>query len=473
MQYEIYIPTIDKFLLEWKNDRHRKPLLLRGARQVGKSSTIRNLGKSFRYFIEINLEKRPDTIQIFQNISDVHEIAQRLSLIAEVPLIDGETLLFIDEIQFSPDAIRMLRYFKEDYPQLHVIAAGSLLEFALANLSSFGVGRITSLFMYPMSFREFLIASGKNAWVNAIEKAGPDKPIFDALHNSLVESLRTFLLIGGMPASVAVWLDDHSYLKCAEIQEDIQQTYFDDFSKYSQKANPELLRATLQSVIVQNGSKFVYSRGLEAYKISEVKEALSMLCRAGLIHEVSMTSANGLPLGADTNPKFKKFLFLDTGLMLRIQGLDVSVGQVNEEFILTSSATDFVNKGSIAEMFVGLEFIKNGNPRIRENLYYWENLSRGASAEVDFITAVNMSIIPVEVKAGVSGKMKSLRYFMEKKSFHSAIRTSLENFGILRFRSAKGQPDTAVEDEYFINIIPLYGIYNYRNYMLGTSLQPT
>lgn len=456
-----YIPRhIDKFLLEWKNDKHRKPLLLRGARQVGKSSSIRHLGNSFKYFAEINLERRPDAIPIFKMETDVHEIAERLALLTGVPVIAGETLLFIDEIQFSSDAIRMLRYFKEDFPELHVVAAGSLLEFALSNLSSFGVGRITSLFMYPLSFKEFLLASGKKVWVDAIENASVESPLFLALHNNLVEWFKTFLLVGGMPASVAVWIENHSYLECEGIQEDIQQTYFDDFSKYSDKVNPELLRATLQSVIAQNGSKFVYSRGMESYKITDVKEALQMLRRAGLIYEVSMTSANGLPLGSEINTKFKKYIFLDTALMLRIQSLDMGSERMMEEFILTSSETDLVNKGAIAEMFAGLELIKNGNTRLRENLFYWENTVRGSSAEVDYITAYKMSVLPIEVKSGVSGKMKSLRMFMESKSLQRAIRTSLENFGKIELPAKEGAVNPPV-----INIIPLYALYNYRNYL--------
>ncbi len=457
-----YIPRhIDRFLLEWKEDKFRKPLLLRGARQVGKSSSIRHLGRTFKYFLEINLEKQPDAIPIFETITDVHEIAERLSILTGVPVIPGETLLFIDEIQFSADAIRMLRYFKEDYPELHVVAAGSLLEFALANLSSFGVGRITSLFMHPLSFKEFLMAMGKSGWVDEIENAGVERPLFEALHNKLIEELRTFLLVGGMPASVAVWLEERSYLKCSEIQEDIQQTYFDDFSKYSKKVNPELLRTTLQSVIAQNGSKFVYSRAMESYKLTEVKDALQMLCRAGLIHEVQMTAANGLPLGAEANSKFKKYIFLDTGLMFRVQSLDMGGDSGMERFILTSSPVDLVNKGAVAEMFVGLEFIKNGNTRIRENLYYWENLSRGASAEVDYVAAYNMEVLPIEVKSGVSGKMKSLRLFMESKRLHTAIRTSLENFGKIEIRNSEEGIGTPLT----INIIPLYAVYNYRNYL--------
>lgn len=449
-----YIPRhIDKYLLEWKEDKQRKPLLLRGARQVGKSSSVRHLGKTFKHFLEINLERRSEARSIFEAITDPHEVAERLAVLVGVPIIPGETLLFIDEIQCSANAIKMLRYFKEDYPELHVVAAGSLLEFALADLSSYGVGRITSFFMHPFSFREFLLAQGKDMWVEAIEHAGIEAPLFEALHHNLVEVFRSFLLVGGMPASVAVWLDEGSYLKCAQVQEDIQQAYFDDFSKYSRKANPELLRAVLKSVIAQNGNKFVYSKVMETYKISDVKEALQMLCRAGLIHEVCMTSANGLPLGAEVNSKFKKYIFLDTGLMLRIQAFDMGSTDIIDHFILTASATDLVNKGSLAEMFVGLELIKNGNPRLPENLFYWENLNRGAEAEVDYVTAWHMAVLPIEVKSGISGKMKSLRLFMQNRSLRTAIRTSLENFG----RINPG-----------INIIPLYAIYNYRNFLSQT-----
>ena len=154
--------TIDKYLLEWKNAPTHKPLLLRGARQVGKSSAIRQLGRAFKYYIEVNFESRDDLKEIFEQLSDVHEIANRLGMIFSKPIVPGETLLFLDEIQSCPYAIKRLWFFKEDFPELHVVAAGSLLEFALKDLSSFGVGRIRSLFMYPMSFDEFIGAKGKD-----------------------------------------------------------------------------------------------------------------------------------------------------------------------------------------------------------------------------------------------------------------------------------------------------------------------
>ena len=252
--------SIDALLLEWKHSRTLKPLLLRGARQVGKSWAVKHLGESFDYFIEVNFEKRPDMKDVFMNIHDVHELVNSLSMLYNIPVVPGRTLIFLDEIQASPDALRSLWAFKEDFPELHVIAAGSLLEFTLKDLPSFGVGRIRSLFVYPFSFDEFLIAEGKGLWVKAKKTADSNKPLLTALHNDLVQHYRTFLMVGGMPASVAAWINSHDYRQCQTELDDIQLTYYDDFAKYAKKIDTTLLRNTLQSVILQIGSKFVYSK---------------------------------------------------------------------------------------------------------------------------------------------------------------------------------------------------------------------
>ncbi len=464
--------NIDRELLEWKNDPDRKPLLLRGARQVGKSSSIRHLGESFESFIEVNLELRSDLRSLFAELNDVREIASRLAVLCGRDLVPGKTLLFIDEIQYSPDAIRLLRFFKEDFSELHVAAAGSLLEFVLSDLSSFGVGRIKSLFMYPLSFREFLMANGKKQWIDAIERASFEDGLFEALHNDLIQYYRSFLIVGGMPASVLSWITHHDYFKCEAIQEDIQQSYFDDFAKYSNKADPDLLRATLRSVVAQNGRKFIYSRVGEKYKSGDVKEALNLLELAGLIKEVQMSSANGLPLGSEVNPKFSRYIFLDTGLLLRILDLDFDGAKEMTEFILTASTADFVNRGALAEMYVGWELIKSGSSKVLQALYYWENTARGATAEVDYVVAYRMAILPIEVKSGVSGKMKSLRLFMDSKNLNLAIRTSLENFGLLPYPSTVSEvpnlsdfssSTSSATTTSRIAIIPLYAIFNYRN----------
>ena len=406
---------IDDYLLEWKNSIDRKPLLLRGARQVGKTTAIKHLGEQFEYFIEANFEKQKDLSLLFAKNLSIKEIVARIGAIYDKPIIPGKTLLFFDEIQVCPEAIHSLWFFKEDYPELHVVAAGSLLEFALKGLRSYGVGRIRSLFMYPLSFDEFLESQGKANWLQKKREATSETPLFGELHNILVEEFRSYLMVGGMPASVVAWKNNKDYVLCQEELSDIVQSYNDDFSKYSNKIDPRILRLTFQSVIQQIGKKFIYSKVEGNYRTEQVKEALDLLCDAGLVYRIQHTAANGLPLGAEVNIKFNKYIILDTGLLLTL--LSNSVGgniQISTE-ILASTAADLVNKGSLAEMVAGCEIIKYLKPNIKQDLYYWENLTKNASSEVDYILSYNMQIVPLEIKAGIGGKMKSLRYFMEKK----------------------------------------------------------
>ena len=447
--------AIDSLLLEWKNSSNLKPLLLRGARQVGKSSAVKHLGKSFKYYIEINFETRPEVRELFEKVHNVHELANNLSILYNQPVIAGETLLFLDEIQASPDAIKSLWSFKEDFPDLHVIAAGSLLEFTLKELPSFGVGRIRSLFIYPFSFDEFLMAEGKESWVKAKREASAEKPLFEALHNDLVQHYRTFLMVGGMPASVAAWVNSHDYRQCQTELDDIQLSYYDDFAKYAKKVEPQLLRNTLQSVILQIGNKFTYSRVEGGYRTEDVKKALELLCDAGIIKKVCHTAGNGLPLGAEVNNKFCKYIYLDSGLLLRILDLDLGSAHPLTELIMAGTAEDLVNKGGLAEMELGWELIKYNNPRTQHDLYYWENTAEGTRSEVDYLTVRDLKILPIECKSGTSGKMKSLHYFMKQKHLSYAIRCSLENFALLE--STDHQDG---ETPRRIQIIPLYAVSN-------------
>lgn len=445
---------IDTELLEWKNGYNRKPLLLRGARQVGKSSSIRHLGESFKHYAEVNFEKRPELRALFTQGNDMRETAARLGVVLGVPIVPGQTLLFLDEIQSCPEAMKSLWFFKEDYPELHVVAAGSLLEFALKGMASFGVGRIRSMFMYPLSFDEFLHAMGKDSWIEEKRRAGCDKPLLDALHERIVQEFRSFLMVGGMPASVVAWAQTHDYVQCAVEQEDIQQAYYDDFAKYAPHIDPQLLRNTLQSVIMQVGHKFVYSRVEGGYRTDDVKRALTMLCDAGLIKEVRHTAANGLPLGAEANDKFRKFIYLDSGLMLRIQDLDFDGARQAAQQILGGTAEELVNKGGITEMVAGWELVKALSSRTKHELFYWQDLGDGTMSEVDYITVCDMKILPIEVKAGTTGKMKSLRLFMRKKGLERAIRTSLENFGLIELGDDGSNSR--------IEIVPLYALSSIR-----------
>ena len=448
--------TIDTLLLEWKNSNNLKPLLLRGARQVGKSCAVQHLGESFEYFIEVNFEKRPEMKEVFARIHDAHDLANNLSMMFNTPVEAGKTLLFLDEIQASPDAIKSLWTFKEDFPGLHVVAAGSLLEFALKDLPSFGVGRIRSLFVYPFSFDEFLMAEGKLSWIQAKQSANSQNPLLTPLYNDLVQHYRTFLMVGGMPASVAAWVSTHDYRNCQTELDDIQLTYYDDFAKYAKKVDPTLLRNTLQSVIMQIGGKFTYSKVEGGNRADAVKTALSLLCDAGLIKRVSHTAANGLPLGAETNDKFRKFIYLDSGLLLRILDLDLGGAQQLTDMILSGTAADLVNKGGLAEMMLGWEIIKYNNPRTQHDLYYWENTSDGTLSEVDYIIAHDLKVLPIECKAGVSGKMKSLYLFMRQKHLIDAIRCSLENFATLENRDKQDSSDVVRR----VEVVPLFAVSN-------------
>lgn len=449
---------IDTLLLEWKNSNSLKPLLLRGARQVGKSWAVKHLGETFDYYIEVNFEKRPDMKDVFERVHDVHDLANSLSMLYNVPVVAGKTLLFLDEIQDCSAAITSLWSFKEDFPGLHVVAAGSLLEFALQELPSFGVGRIRSLFVYPFSFDEFLMAEGKSAWIKAKQEADSGRPLLRALHNDLVHHYRTFLMVGGMPASVAAWVKTHDYRECQTELDDIQLTYYDDFAKYAKKVDPTLLRNTLQSVILQIGNKFTYSKVEGAYRAEEVKKALKLLCDAGIVKRVSHTAANGLPLGAETNDKFRKYIYLDSGLLLRILDMDLGGARQLTDLIIAGTAEDLVNKGGLTEMVLGWELVKYNNPRSQHDLYYWENTADGTRSEVDYIIARDMKVLPIECKSGTSGKMKSLHMFMRYKHLTDAIRCSLENFALLE--SNDKQDNGALRR---ISIIPLFAISNLYN----------
>ncbi|MBO7061022.1 MAG: ATP-binding protein [Fibrobacter sp.] len=443
---------IDRYLKEWANSPRHKPLLLRGARQVGKSSAVRHLGENFEHMVEINFEKHPEFKAVFTTNLDVSRIVSELSAITGTPIVAGKTLLFLDEIQGCVDAIMSLRFFKEDMPDLHVVAAGSLLEFALNDIPTFGVGRIHSMFMHPMTFDEFLEANGQIALLKLRNQSSPQKPLPQTVHDKLVEYFRTYMLVGGMPESVVRWVQSHDYLECQAIQDDILVTYEDDFAKYKKKVDPTLLRKTFQSIASQITHKFTYSKVGE-YRTEKVQEALHLLTLAGLAIPVTRSSANGLPLGSEADSGTQKVLLLDPGLQLRLQNLNL--GDISEIIsqILTASGADLVNKGTLAEMVAGLEILRYKTPNIRHEIFYWSRTQRNSLAEVDYLDARNARVTPIEVKAGTQGGMKSLWIMMREKKLTSAYRCSLENFG--EFDYVDSLDNNAIRH---VEICPLYAL---------------
>ena len=444
---------IDKYLSEWASRDIHKPLLLRGARQVGKSTAVQELSKKFENFVEINFEKQPKYKALFKDDLDVKRIVPQISAMHGTSIEPGKTLLFLDEVQECPQAIMALRFFKEDMPELHVIAAGSLLEFALKGLPTFGVGRIHSMFMYPMTFDEFLEANGQQLLIEARNQASIDNPLPEPLHDKLIEFLRTYMLVGGMPESVKTWVEYHDYIRCQEVQDDIVVTYEDDFPKYKKSADPVLLRQTLRSAAVQATKKFIYSKVGPGYKTVEVKKAVELLALAGILHPVTHTDANGLPLGSEEDKSYQKMLLLDTGLLLRL--LNMSLGDISEltTQILTASAADLVNKGPMAELVTGLELLHNMSPNIRHDLYYWVRHAKNSQAEVDYISSYLQVVVPIEVKADTQGGMKSLWSFMRDKKLHYAIRCSIENFG--KFDYVDNEDNAEVRH---VRICPMYAV---------------
>ena len=448
-----YKRFIDNYLSDWAKRKVHKPILLRGARQVGKSTAVRHLGEKFKYFVEINLEKQPDYKTLFKQDLDVKRIVPQMAAMYGTPIVPGETLLLIDEIQECEEAIMAMRYFKEDMVGLHVIAAGSLLEFVLDDLPTFGVGRIHSMYMFPMTFDEFLLANGENLLMEARNQASTTSPLPEPLHDKLVQLLRTFMLVGGMPESVVKWVETHDYLQCQEVQDDILTGYEDDFPKYKKKIDPQLLSATMKSAAVQATKKFVYAKVPGEYKTAEVKKAVEMLIKAGILIAVTHSDANGLPLGDEKDESTRKMLLLDTGLMLRL--LNMTLGDISAitTQILTASAADLVNKGTVAEMLAGLELLHYRTPNLKHELYYWLRQAKNSTAEVDYLLSKDMKVMPFEVKAGVQGGMKSLWSFMHEKKLTEAIRCSLENFG--QFDYIDEKDDNAVRH---VTVYPLYAI---------------
>lgn len=448
--------NIDAELLEWKDNPMRKPLLLRGARQVGKSSAVRHFGKEFQFFAEVNFERHKTVKTFFQGDIDIRLIVQKIAIYINVPIEEGKTLLFLDEIQECPEAIMALRFFKEDYPGLHVIAAGSLLEFTLQELPTFGVGRIHTLFMYPMTFDEFLNANNENGLISMKKQADSQHPLDAAFHEKLIEYFRIYLLVGGMPEAVLAWIKTHNFNQCSHIQEDIILTYEDDFSKYKKRVSPDLLRTTLHGICHQPGEKITFKQISADYRSSQIREAVRLLTLAGLVIPVIATSGNGIPLDTEANEKNMKILLLDSGLLLSVLQLEGNLAQHLVDLIMTGSPQDLVNKGGLVEMVAGLELLRNKPCVQRQKMFYWEK-SGNSIAEIDYLDTFHLKVTPIEIKSGTQGGMKSLWQFMREKRLTEAIRCSFENFG--EFTYTDPQADNA---ERHITIIPLYALDNLR-----------
>ena len=391
-------------LIAWKNNPSRKPLLIRGARQVGKTYSIMEFGKT--HFSgnthNINFEKNPDLQAIFQQNLDSKRILSELELVLGKRIVPGNDLLFFDEIQECPKAIMALRYFYEEKPELHVIAAGSLLEFALNDIS-FPVGRLQMLSMYPMTFEEFLQATGKELLAEKIKQRGSQ--FSEVAVNRINNEMYNYFIIGGMPECVEAFANTGSFVDAMQIQTDLIATLRQDFAKYAGHADKRCLNSVLNSVAKKTGEQIKYTHLADDFSSPTIKKAFELLEMARLFSKVRAASPSGIPLGASASEKIFKTIFLDIGLMSNMNGFYSDKTVPRQKF---SSAWN----GKMAEQFVGQELRASEN----ENLFYWVRDKRGSSAETDYLIEKESEVIPIEVKSGKSGKLKSLHLLLQSYS---------------------------------------------------------
>ena len=414
------------FLKQWGSQSNRRPLLIRGARQVGKTWLVREYGRSYPSFVEINLEALPESIPLFRDLyGKPQELLSALSLFIGKKIQPGQTLLFLDEIQGCKEALLALRYFKENLPQQAVIAAGSLLEFSFQDFS-YPVGRIEFLHIFPMNFEEFLLAQNREDLVQAVSEANLLHPLPQAIHEKLLEEVSLYCLLGGLPEVLKTYVETGDFQQCQNVQQIIMTTLREDFHKYTPKANVEHLRLLFHGIPRLIGQqKFKYSHIDPHIKSRDLSLALSLLEKSGLTYKVIHSSGNGLPLEAQINPKKFKVYFLDIGLLQRILGLPLSQLFLQKKELL-------IQRGALAEQFVAQELLSYTRPNQLPRLYYWHREALSSQAEIDFLTEYRGFILPIEVKSKKGGHLKSLHLFMkEKEEFvENGLKISNLNFSV-------------------------------------------
>ncbi len=399
--------AIQQELIHWKDAARRRPLLLRGARQVGKTFAVQQFAQThFTNCVELNFELSPDVRGIFSTL-DPRAIIRTIALTRNVTIIPGQTLVFLDEIQECPQALMAFRYFHEQMPELHVIGAGSLLDFTLRSEDfRMPVGRIQYLFLRPLSFLEFLTAAGEQTLTEYLATLTLTTAVPEAVHGKLLSLVRDYLLTGGMPAVIEEYLRAPQQTTYQRVATALLQTYRDDFGKYASRVKHTYLQRVFDSAPRLVGQRYKYAQVDREIRSRELKDALSLLVRAGTLSRIHATSGAGLPFAALSKEPLFKILFLDVGLMQRACGLDATI----------ATATDFlaINAGAVAEQFVGQELLAYSAPYEDAALFFWFREKRGSQAEVDYLSSVDGIVIPIEVKAGKTGRLRSLKQFMDE-----------------------------------------------------------
>jgi hypothetical protein len=434
----------EKELLHWKESSDRKPLLIFGARQVGKTWLMKQFAGTFRTFIYINFEKEVALRNVFVQDYQPLRIVKTLENYFAVKLIPGESLLIMDEIQEANGGLTALKYFNEDFSDLHLVAAGSLLGVSLGQQNSFPVGQVDFLHLYPMSFSEFLCATDNEHLVSLIENS--EWNILDSLHPNLVGLLKAYYFVGGMPEAVLSYSKFKNFNKVRQIQNNILNAYEQDFSKHAPKEIIPKLRMLWNTVLSQlskENKKFIYGLIKEGARAKEFELALDWLENYGLINRVYRVNKANFPISTYVDTGSFKIYVLDLGLLGAMGQLSVKTLIDNQLF------SEF--KGALAEQYVLQELKTTGLKKI----FYWANDS--GTAELDFIFDYEGEIYPIEVKSNENLQAKSLKIFLQKYPEIRGWRCSLSKFR---------------KEERFFNI-PLYAILNMLAFDSGLSKEIT
>ena len=405
-----------EYLKEWKDRISRKPLVIRGARQVGKSYLVRIFAKSeFKNLIEINFERDNKVAALFEDESPLR-IVKLLELQFGKRIVQGKTVIFLDEIQAAPKVFAKLRYFYEELPLLHIIAAGSLLEFVLSESEfSMPVGRIEYLHLGAMTFEEFLLAGENSNLQDYLRNYTIEEELPDSIHQKLMTLYKTFVSLGGMPQVLSALMQTSSFREAEIIKESIMQTYKDDFSKYGRRVNHQRLLNVFSKLPETVGMKFKYVNIDRGEQAKEIQKSLNLLELAKIAYSVRNSACNGIPLGAETDARTFKMLFLDVGLMLNSCGLSMLDLEKAGDVML-------VNSGAVAEQAVGQHLLYSQACYKEPELYYWVREKKNSEAELDYVISEGERIIPVEVKSGKTGQLKSLHQFIYAKKYKLAVR---------------------------------------------------
>ena len=447
------------YLKEWQS-RTRKPLVIRGARQVGKSYLVRNFGqRHFENYLEINCETLNDIAELFAS-NNIKSIIKSLEIEFEMTIKPGKTLIFFDEIQAFPALFPKLRYFYEEYPDLHIIAAGSLLDFLLEEHNfSMPVGRIEYMYMGPMSFNEFLHAGGKKQLLNYLDNysLGIELPVI--IHHKLIALFRQYIYLGGMPEVIKTYLDSESYRNAEIVKQAIIKTYQDDFVKYKKRINYSLLVKVFLQLPRNIAKKIKYVNILRDERSKSIADSIHLFSQARIINIIKHTSANGSPLGAEVKNELFKIIFLDVGLMLAMNGLTYND-------IKNMEYKQLVNLGDVCEQFTGQHLLYSKEAFYEPELYYWQREHKNSAAEIDYLIAESATIIPIEVKSGKTGQLKSLHQFIKAKQSPLAVRLNMDLPTLLNTENSLPDGNTV---SYKLLSLPIYMIEQLRR-LIRTQL---